>query len=70
MICRAARPGLLGIRKVIGDMPALCAAASARLAYLESRYMLGLRDALVTTRHFTPFDFRDTLNEHVGSAFR
>ncbi|MBJ7263503.1 MAG: phytoene desaturase [Burkholderiaceae bacterium] len=39
------------------------------VAYLESRYMPGLRDALVTTRHFTPFDFRDTLNAHVGSAF-
>ena len=39
------------------------------LAYLESRYMPGLRDALVTTRNFTPFDFRDTLNAHVGSAF-
>ena len=39
------------------------------LAYLESRYMPGLRDALVTTRNFTPFDFRDTLNAHVGSEF-
>ena len=38
-------------------------------AYLESRYMPGLRDQLVTSRIFTPFDFRDELNAHLGSAF-
>jgi phytoene desaturase len=39
------------------------------LAYLEERYMPGLRSQLVTTRFFTPLDFRDELNAHVGSAF-
>ncbi|KQQ47530.1 phytoene dehydrogenase [Duganella sp. Leaf126] len=39
------------------------------LAYLEERYMPGLRSQLVTSRFFTPFDFRDQLNAHVGSAF-
>ena len=39
------------------------------LAYLEQRYMPGLRDDLVTCRIFTPADFRDELNAHVGSAF-
>jgi len=38
-------------------------------AYLEQRYMPGLRSQLVTSRIFTPFDFRDQLNAHVGSAF-
>jgi phytoene desaturase len=37
--------------------------------YLEQRYMPGLRDQLVTSRMFTPIDFRDQLNAHVGSAF-
>lgn len=37
--------------------------------YLEQRYMPGLRSQLVTSRIFTPFDFRDELNAHVGSAF-
>ena len=37
--------------------------------YLEQRYMPGLRSQLVTSRFFTPFDFRDQLNAHVGSAF-
>ena len=39
------------------------------LDYLEERYIPGLRDDLVTSRIFTPFDFRDELNAHVGSAF-
>ncbi|MHA6495339.1 phytoene desaturase [Pseudomonas borbori] len=39
------------------------------LAYLEQRYMPGLRDAIVTSRIFTPTDFRDDLNAHHGSAF-
>ena len=37
--------------------------------YLEKRYMPGLRSQLVTSRIFTPLDFRDQLNAHHGSAF-
>lgn len=37
--------------------------------YLERFYMPGLRQDLVTSRFMTPFDFRDTLNAHHGSAF-
>ncbi|GGY69541.1 phytoene desaturase [Pseudoduganella albidiflava] len=37
--------------------------------YLERHYMPGLRSQLVTSRIFTPLDFRDELNAHVGSAF-
>lgn len=37
--------------------------------YLEARYMPGLREQLVTHRMFTPADFRDTLDAHLGSAF-
>ncbi|WP_332848568.1 phytoene desaturase [Massilia sp. S19_KUP03_FR1] len=37
--------------------------------YLEERYMPGLRSQLVTSRFFTPFDFRDQLGAHLGSAF-
>jgi phytoene desaturase len=37
--------------------------------YLEQRYIPNLRRDLVTSRIFTPFDFRDELNAHVGSAF-
>jgi phytoene desaturase len=39
------------------------------LAYLEARCIPGLRADLVTSRTFTPFDFRDQLNAHLGSAF-
>lgn len=39
------------------------------LAYLEKRCIPGLREDLVTVRTFTPNDFRDELNAHVGSAF-
>ncbi|WP_316013271.1 phytoene desaturase [Roseobacter sp. HKCCA0434] len=39
------------------------------LDYLDDRYIPGLKRDLVTCRHFTPFDFRDELNAHVGSAF-
>ena len=39
------------------------------LAYLERHYMPGLREDLVTSRIFTPGDFRDELNAHLGSAF-
>ena len=38
-------------------------------AYLEEHYMPGLRDQLVMQRMFTPFDFRDQLGAHHGSAF-
>jgi phytoene desaturase len=37
--------------------------------YLEKRYMPGLRSQLVTSRIFTPLDFREELNAHLGSAF-
>lgn len=37
--------------------------------YLEAHYMPDLRSQLVTHRHITPFDFRDTLNAYQGSAF-
>ncbi len=37
--------------------------------YLERHYMPGLRQDLVTSRIFTPTDFRDELNAHHGSAF-
>ncbi|WP_375461379.1 phytoene desaturase [uncultured Enterovirga sp.] len=39
------------------------------LDYLEKRCIPGLREDLVTVRTFSPTDFRDTLNAHVGSAF-
>jgi phytoene desaturase len=39
------------------------------LKYLDDRYIPGLLEDLVTVRHFTPFDFRDELNAHLGSAF-
>lgn len=39
------------------------------LAYLQRYYMPGLRESLVTCRTFSPLDFRDQLNAHVGSAF-
>ncbi|WP_314410671.1 phytoene desaturase [Pseudomonas kuykendallii] len=37
--------------------------------YLERHYIPGLREDLVTSRIFTPLDFRDELNAHLGSAF-
>nr|WP_116002533.1 phytoene desaturase [Consotaella salsifontis] len=37
--------------------------------YLEARYIPNLRADLVTSRIFTPMDFRDELNAHLGSAF-
>ncbi|HDZ56913.1 MAG TPA: phytoene desaturase [Pseudomonas xinjiangensis] len=37
--------------------------------YLEQHYIPGLRANLVTSRFFTPLDFRDELNAHLGSAF-
>lgn len=39
------------------------------LEYLEKHYMPDLRSRIVTRRNFTPFDFRDELNAHQGSAF-
>lgn len=39
------------------------------LKYLNDRYIPGLLEDLVTVRHITPFDFRDDLNSHLGSAF-
>ena len=39
------------------------------LDYLEARYIPGLRADLVTSRIFTPADFRDELGAHLGSAF-
>ncbi|QTP60316.1 phytoene desaturase [Billgrantia antri] len=39
------------------------------LDYLEQHHIPGLREHLVTCRHFTPEDFRDELNAHLGSAF-
>ncbi len=39
------------------------------LDYLEQHYIPGLRQHMVTCRHFTPHDFRDELNAHLGSAF-
>ncbi len=37
--------------------------------YLEKRYMPNLKRDLVVSRILTPFDFRDELNAHLGSAF-
>lgn len=37
--------------------------------YLETHYMPGLREQLLTHLMFTPFDFRDELDAHLGSAF-
>lgn len=39
------------------------------LTYLESKHIPGLKKNLRTMRIFTPEDFRDTLNSHLGSAF-
>lgn len=39
------------------------------LSYLDEHYIPGLKEDLVTCRIFTPFDFRDELNAHLGSAF-
>ena len=39
------------------------------LQYLEDRHMPGLQSRIVTSRIFTPHNFRDELNAHHGSAF-
>ncbi len=43
--------------------------ADSVLEALERRLLPGLCENLVTKRVFTPFDFRDELNAHLGSAF-
>jgi len=39
------------------------------LSYLETHYLPGLRENIVTERIFTPEDFKSELNAHLGSAF-
>lgn len=39
------------------------------LRYIEERMIPGLRNDLLTCRIFTPENFRDDLNAHLGSAF-
>lgn len=39
------------------------------LKFLDKNHLPGLLDHLVTKRIFTPEDFRDQLNSHLGSAF-
>lgn len=39
------------------------------LEYLERRLLPGLRENLVTQKIFTPQDFKNELNSHLGSAF-
>ncbi|NDG84317.1 MAG: phytoene desaturase [Proteobacteria bacterium] len=39
------------------------------LQYMEERYVPDLRKHIVTQRIFTPDDFRDVLNSHLGAAF-
>jgi phytoene desaturase len=39
------------------------------LAFLERRYLPGLRENLVALHHIDPRHFRDTLNSHLGAAF-
>lgn len=39
------------------------------LDYLEEHYIPDLKRDLITDRIFTPHDFRDELNAHMGSAF-
>ncbi len=43
--------------------------ADAILQYLEEKYLPDLRENLVVQKLFTPFDFRDELNSHLGAAF-
>jgi phytoene desaturase len=39
------------------------------LSYLEKHYLPGLKQEIITQRHFTPDDFKYELNAHLGSAF-
>lgn len=39
------------------------------LDYLEARYLPGLRKHMVVQKIFTPTDFKQNLNAHLGSAF-
>lgn len=43
--------------------------AQSILDYLEERYMPGLKESLVVQKIFTPQDFSQQLNSHLGSAF-
>lgn len=43
--------------------------AAAILDYLERLYLPGLKKSIVTQRIFTPQDFKNELNAHLGSAF-
>jgi phytoene desaturase len=43
--------------------------ADSIMTYLEEKYLPGLKENLVVQKIFTPFDFRDQLNAHLGSAF-
>jgi phytoene desaturase len=45
------------------------AVAARILEDVEARLAPGLRDAIVTSRVFTPADFAVELNAHLGSAF-
>ena len=52
------------------DWEALAPVYSERiLDYLEAHYLPDLKSRIVTKRTFTPFDFRDELNAHLGAAF-
>jgi phytoene desaturase len=39
------------------------------MAYMEEKYMPGLRENLVVQKIFTPDDFKTELNSHLGAAF-
>ena len=39
------------------------------LDYLDRKFLPGLKENLVTQRIFTPLDFKNELNAHLGSAF-
>lgn len=39
------------------------------LSYLDQHYVPGIKDEIITQRLFTPDDFEQTLNSHLGSAF-
>lgn len=43
--------------------------AESIMNYMEEKYLPGLKENLVVQKIFTPFDFRDQLNAHLGSAF-
>ncbi|MEO0635921.1 MAG: phytoene desaturase [Pseudomonadota bacterium] len=39
------------------------------LDYLDEKYVPGLKENLATVRYISPYEFRDDLNAHLGSAF-